>query len=46
MAMVCSSVLAVTQSGQRWGSVTYHPLEYLDTNAPPGSAFYRTSTGP
>jgi WD40 repeat protein len=27
-------------------AITNGPLEYLDTNAPPGSAFYRTSTGP
>lgn len=27
-------------------ALTNGPLEYLDTNAPPGSAFYRTSTEP
>ncbi len=27
-------------------ATTNGPLEYIDTNAPPGSAFYRTSAGP
>jgi hypothetical protein len=27
-------------------ALTNGPLEYIDTNGPPGSAFYRTSAGP